>query len=134
MACDVIELFFPPAGPTINDPVVFTQGSPSTITCISTGSPATTVTFLRGGTTVGPLRDGESVFVGGVTYVLAQRVISRRESTYENILTNYDALANLVDDTFTCTVANALGMDTSPSITIRGRYIMMHDGYCGQTL
>ena len=134
VVCDVIELFLPPAGPTINDPLLFTPGSPSTITCISTDSPATTVTFVRGSTTVGPLRDGESVVVGGVTYELAQSVTNRRESTYENILTINDALANLVDDNFTCTVANALGMDTSSSITIRGRYIMMHDGYCDQTL
>ena len=69
---------------------------------------------------MGPLRDGESVFIGGVTYELAQRVINRRESTYENILTINDALANLVDDNFTCTAANALGMDTSLSITISG--------------
>ena len=75
---------------------------------------------MRGSTTVGPLRDGESVVVGGVTYGLAQRVINRRESTYENILTINDDLANLVDDTFTCEVANALGMNTSQPITIRG--------------
>ena len=67
--------------------------------------------------------------VGGVTYELAQRVIDRRESTYENILTINDTLANLVDDNFTCTVANTLGMTTSPSITIRGEiYTILHDG------
>ena len=75
-----------------------------------------------------------SEVIGGVTYELAQTVTNRRKSTFENVLTINDDLANLVDDTFTCTVANALGMDTSPSITIRGRYIMMHDGYCGRTL
>ena len=115
-----LMLFLLPAGPTVNDPLLFTSGSPSTATCISTGSPATTVTFMRGSTTVGPLRDGQSVFVGGVTYELAQRVINRRESTYENVLTINDDLANLVDDTFTCTVVNALGMDTSQPITISG--------------
>ena len=120
MVCDVIELFLPPAGPTVNDPLLFTPGSPSTVTCISTGSPATTVTFMRGSTTVGPLRDGESVVVGGITYELAQTVTNRRESTYVNILTINDDLANLVGDTFTCTVVNTLGMDTSPSITISG--------------
>ena len=116
----VVELFSPPAGPTINDPLMFTLGSPSTVTCISTSSPATTVTFMRGSTTVGPLRDGESVVVGGVTYELAQRVTDRRESTYENILTINDALADLVSDTFTCTVVNTLGMNTSQPITISG--------------
>ena len=67
--------------------------------------------------------------VGGVTYELAQRVIDRRESTYENILTINDTLSNLVDDNFTCTVANTLGMDTAPSITISGEiYTILHDG------
>ena len=75
---------------------------------------------MRGSTTVGPLRDEESVFVDGVTYDLAQTVTNRRESTYENVLTINDALANLADDTFTCTVVNTLGMDTSLSITIIG--------------
>ena len=130
VVCDTIELFLPPAGPNVNDPLLFTPGSPPTVFCISTDSPATTVTFMRGSTTVGPLRDGESVVVGGVTYQFAQRVTNRRESTYENILTVNDNLVELVDDTFTCTVVNTLGMDTSPSITIRGRYVMMHDGYC----
>ena len=134
VVCNVIEIFLPPAGPTVNDPLLFTPGSPSTVTCISTDSPATTVTFTRGSATVGPLRDGVSEVVGGVTYELAQTVTNRRKSTFENVLTINDDLANLVDDTFTCTVTNALGMDTSPSITIRGRYIMMHDGYCGRTL
>ena len=120
VVCDAIELFLPSAGPTINDPLLFTPGSSSTVTCTSTDSPATTVTFMRGSTTVGPLRDGESVFVGGVTYELAQTVTNRRESTYENILTINDDLANLVGDNFTCTVANILGMDTSQSITING--------------
>ena len=116
----MIELFLPPAGPTVNNPLLFTPGSPSTVTCISTGSPATTVTFMRGSTTVGPLRDRESVVVVGDTYELAQSVTNRRESTYENVLTINDDLANLMSDTFTCTVANALGMDTSQPFTISG--------------
>ena len=112
--------FHPLAGPTINDPLLLTLGSPSSLTCISTGSPATTVTFTRNDTTVGPLREGESVSVGGITYELAQRVTNRRESTYENILIVNRELSSLVNSTFTCIVANALGMDTSQSITISG--------------
>ena len=120
MVCDMNEFFFPPVNPTVNDPLLFTLGSPPTVTCISTVSPATNVTFMRGSNTVGPLRDGESVSVGGVTYELAQTVTNRRESTYENMLIINDDLANLVNDTFTCTVANALGLDTSQPNTISG--------------
>ena len=128
------EFSFPPDEPTVNDPLMFTLDSPPTVTCISTDSPATTVTFIRGSTTVGPLRDGESVSIGGVTYELAQTVTDRGESTYENILTVIDSPTELVGDTFTCTVANSLGMDTSQPIAIRGRYTILHDGYCGLTL
>ena len=67
---------------------------------------------------MGPLRDGESVSVGGITYQLAQRVTGRQESTYENVLSFSDD--NLVNDTFTCTVDNTLGTSTSPPLTIRG--------------
>ena len=114
------EFLLPLAGPTINDPLLFTAGATSSLNCISTGSPATTVTFTRNGTTVGPLRDGESVSVGGITYQLSQTVTNRLESTYENVLTFSGDLFNLVNDTFTCTVNNTLGMDTSPPLIIRG--------------
>ena len=58
--------------------------------------------------------------VGGITYQLAQTVTNRQASTYENVLTFSDDLNNLVNDVFTCTVANTLGMDTSPPLTIEG--------------
>ena len=128
------EFSFPPVDPTVNDPLLFTLGSPPTVTCISTDSPATTVTFMRGSTTVGPFRDGESVSIGGVTYEMAQTVTDRGESTYENILTIIDSPTELVGDTFTCTIANSLGMDTSQPIAIKGSYTILHDGHCGQTL
>ena len=125
VSCDVIELFLPPAGPTINDPLLFTPGSPSTVSCISTDSPATTVTFMRGSTTVGPLRDGESVLVDGVTYQLAQTVTSRTQSTYQNVLTINQPLADIVGSTFSCRVDNVIG--TSPDsqpLTINGKLLL----------
>ena len=68
---------------------------------------------MRDTTTVGPLRDGESVVVGGVTYELAQTVTSRTQSTYENVLTISQPLASIVGSTFTCSVQNTVG--TSPT-------------------
>ena len=106
-------LSFPVAVPTITNPLVFIQGSSSsTMTCTSTTSIATTVTFMRDSTTVGPLRDGESVVVGGVTYELAQTVTDRTQSTYENVLTINQPLASIVGSTFTCRVQNTVGMST----------------------
>ena len=114
------EHFLPLAGPTINEPPVFTLGSSYTVTCTSTGSPATNVTFARNGAAVGPLRDGETVAVGGITYQLSQILTNRQESIYENVLTFSDELSNIAGDTFACTVANTLGSGTSQSVTIRG--------------
>ena len=101
------------ANPSIINPLVFTWGSSSsTVTCISTGSVATTVTIMRDSITVGPLRDGESMEFGGVTYQLTQTVTNRAQSTYENVLTINQPLANIVGSTYTCSVENRFG--TSP--------------------
>ena len=120
-----IEFFLPLAGPMVNDPLMFTPRSPPTLTCTSTGSPATTVTFTRDNTTVGPLRDGESVTVGGIFYQLSQTVTNRRESTYENVLTINEQLDSLVGSSFTCGVENALGTDTSQPIQCEIHVILM---------
>ena len=74
----------------------------STLTCTSTGSPATTVSWLR---------DGLPLTVDGSTFQMTQTVINRGAATYENVLTISDELANVVDHTYTCTVTNVLGSD-----------------------
>lgn len=75
----------------------------STLTCTSTGSPATTVSWLR---------DGLPLTIDGSTFQMTQTVINRRAATYENVLIINDVQANIVDHTYTCTVANVLGSDT----------------------
>ena len=67
-----------------------------TLTCVSTGSPATTVSWTK---------DGDKLTVDGTTYRMTQTVEDRTTSTYENVL----ALSG--DDTgvYKCTVVNALG-------------------------
>ena len=114
--------FLPSATPTITNPLEFTPGSPSSnLTCTSTTSVATTVTFMRDSTTVGPLRDGESMEFGGVSYQLEQTVTSRAQSTYQNVLTITEELSSLVGSSFTCQVVNVLGNATSQSLTIPGK-------------
>lgn len=80
---------------------MFSNGSfSSTLTCTSTGSPATTVAWLK---------DGQPLSIGGSTYQLTQAVANRAESTYENVLTINDKLANIIDHNYTCRVNNILG-------------------------
>ena len=119
-----ISQFLPAAAPTITNPLEFTQGSPSsTLTCTSTTSIATTVTFMRDGNALnGIVTDGDSVTVNGVAYQLSQTLTNRAQSTYDNVLTITEALSSLVGSTFTCQVVNALGMSAiSSSFQIPGK-------------
>ena len=116
-------LFPPSAVPTITNPPIFTPGSPSsTLTCTSTTSVATTVTFMRDGTTVGVVKDGDSTTMNGVTYQLAQTLTDRRQSTYENVLIITEERSSLAGSAFTCRVKNVLGMsETLLSFEIPGK-------------
>ena len=132
--CDISSQFLPEAVPTVTNPLEFTQGSPSsTLTCTSTTSIATTVTFTRDGNAInGIVRDGDSATVNGVTYQLSQTLTNRTQSTYDNVLTITEPLSSLAGSTFTCQVENALGpSQTSQSFQILGKtcglgmYILM---------
>ena len=120
----VLSQFLPAAVPTITNPLVFTQGSPSsTLTCTSTTSIATTVIFMRDGNAInGIVRDGDSVTVSGVAYQLSQTVTNRSQSTYDNVLTITEALSSLAGSIFACQVENTLGpSQTSQSFQILGK-------------
>ena len=74
-----------------------------TLTCVSTGSPPTTVSWSK---------DGYKLTVDGTTYRMTQTVEDRTTSTYENVL----ALSG--DDTgvYKCTVVSALGTSSAETI------------------
>ena len=74
----------------------------STLTCTSTGSPATTVTWMK---------DGSPLVIDGTTYSMQLTVIGRSTSTYDNVLTI--STTDSVVGVYTCTVENALGMDST---------------------
>ena len=121
---DNISQFLPAAVPSITNPLVFTHGSPSsTLTCTSTTSIATTVTFMRDGNAInGLVRDGDSAIVNGVTYQLSQTLTNRTQSTYDNVLTITEPLSSLAGSNFTCQVENVLGASqTSQSFQILGK-------------
>ena len=69
-----------------------------TLTCTSTGGPATTVTWRK---------NGAVVEVDGTTYHQSQRVVDTRTATYENTLSSGVA-ANFAG-TFTCSISNTRG-------------------------
>ena len=89
------------------------------LTCPSTGSPATTVTWTK---------DGATLTVDGATYSMTQTVTDRRTSTYENVLTISSDATSIVGD-YTCTVSNALGSD-SVNFTVRGNNMQCKSLLC----
>ena len=76
------------------------QEEDRTLTCVSTGSPATTVSWMK---------DGQSLSIDGSTYQLTQTVTDRASSTYSNVLTVSETAPTGVAGTYTCTVSNDLG-------------------------
>ena len=84
-------------GPTITN--LTYQEEDCTVTCVSTGSPATTVSWMK---------DGQPLITDSSTdYTLTQTVTDRVSSTYSNVLTVSEGVSVL--GTYTCTVTNDLG-------------------------
>ena len=75
-----------------------------TLTCVSTGSPATTVSWVK---------DGVPLSIDGSTYQLTQTITDRVSSTYSNVLTVSETAPTGIAGTYTCTVSNDLGTDSS---------------------
>ncbi len=80
-----------------------------TLTCTSTGSPATIVTWMK---------DGSPLVIDGTTYSMEQTVTGRSTSTYDSVLTIGDSGSRF--GTYTCEVSNALG--SSGPTAIAGKY------------
>ena len=86
-----------------------TSYSSFTLTCISTGSPATTVTWRR---------NGQLLIIDGNTFEMTQIVINRAASTCENVLVIHQPQANFAGgDIISRTVENLLGIpDTDKTL------------------
>jgi len=82
--------------------------SSQTITCTSTGGPATTVSWRK---------DGVPIVLDGSTYQQSQIITDTRAATYQNKLTIVSKSSSL-SGTYTCSIGNTWGtVMASTSIT-----------------
>ena len=79
-----------------------------TLTCTSTGGPATTFTWRRDGV----------VIILNATYQQTKRVVDPVASTYQTVLT-IDPSVDIVG-TYNCTVENARGSTSAATLTVAG--------------
>ena len=79
------------------------QEESHTLTCVSTGSPATIVSWMR---------DGRPLIIDGSTYHLTQSITDRSSSTYSNVLTVSETAPSGAGTTYICNVTNDLGSDS----------------------
>ena len=87
------------------------SSSLSTLTCTSTGSPPTNVTWMK---------DGETLITNGTTYSLTQTLVDRVNSTYKNTLT-IEANVEYVVGEYSCKVANSIGTSNMQETDIKGK-------------
>ena len=82
----------------------------TTLTCTSTGGPATTVTWRRDGI----------VITLNVTYQQTKRLVDPVYGTYQTVLTiNSSVGQDDIMGTYTCTVKNARG-ESSKTVVVKG--------------
>lgn len=99
--------FNPPGVPSISE-LTF-SATTRTLTCISTGGPATNVTWRMG---------GSELTVDGSMYQFMQTLTEKSTATYTNILTIVSTdLTTIIGSNFTCEVENSRGTATM-NITI----------------
>ena len=79
------------------------------VRCISTGSPATVVSWMK---------DGVIIDESSTDYTLTQTITDRATSTYNNILTVNEGATGGVAGTYICNVTNDLGTATDQVVAV----------------
>ena len=98
-----------PAGSPIVTGLTYNDQS-GTLTCISTGGPATTVTWTRDGV----------VITLNATHQQTKRLVDSVSGTYQTVLTIDPSVGQSdIVGTYNCTVANARG-ESSGTVVVRG--------------
>ena len=79
------------------------------VRCISTGSPATVVSWMK---------DGVIIDESSTDYTLTQTITNRATSTYNNIVTVNEGAPGGVAGTYICTVTNELGSHSDLRVAV----------------
>ena len=90
------------------------DGESRTLTCTSTGGPATTVTWRR----------DEAVITLSATYQQTQIMIDATTGTYQAVLT-LDKSVGEYDSNYSCSVQNIRGTSNSMQTLVYGTYMTM---------
>ena len=98
-----LNLYAIKAPPTIDAIEFEVKSQVTTLACISSVSPATTVKWMR---------DEQPLTIDGTVYEQTQILIDRKESIYRTVLIVNDQQDNILDHTYTCSVNNILGTAT----------------------
>ena len=83
-----------------------------TLTCVSTGGPATNVTWRKVDVIISP---------SSPSHQQSQRVVNTSTATYHNLLSITSSDISDYSGSFTCTVSNTRGSSQSMSLDINGR-------------
>ena len=88
--------------------IVYDEDSRS-VRCISTGSPATVVSWMK---------DGVIIDESSTDYTLRQTITNRATSTYNNIVTVNEGAPGGIAGTYICTVTNDIGTATDQTVAV----------------
>ena len=105
-----IHISLPLAAPHVTTLEQNVSSSITTLTCTSTGSPPTTVTWTKYGVT---LPANETI------YSFSQTLVDRATSTYNNTLTINASFVDVIGN-YSCSVSNSIGTSNVQETEIKG--------------
>ena len=106
----LICIFRPPAVPHVTVLERNISSSFTTLTCTSTGSPPTTVTWIK---------DGVTLPANETIYSFTQTLVDRATSTYNNTLTIDASFVDVIGN-YSCRVSNSIGTSSVQETEIKG--------------
>ena len=110
-----LYIYLPPAAPRVTTLEQNISSSFTTLTCTSTGSPPTTVTWTK---------DGVTLPANETIYSFTQTLVDRVASTYNNTLALDASFVDIIGN-YTCSVSNFIGTSSVQETEIKGMNINM---------
>ena len=86
------------------------NGGLYTVTCTTSGTPPTSVTWTK---------NGVAISTNDSMYQFTQVLIDRNDTVYENLLTIKGVFEDAIGD-YSCTAENSLGVSETVNRTIKG--------------